>query len=98
VLLSAGVGATPVLAMLHQLVHERSDRPVWWIHGARDVAQHAFGPEADALIAQLADAHRLVAYSQATSAAAQGKGYDMVGRLDVAALERARVPEDAEDL
>jgi ferredoxin-NADP reductase/MOSC domain-containing protein YiiM len=96
VLLSAGVGATPVLAMLHQLVHERSARPVWWIHGARDVAQHAFGPEADALIAQLPDAHRLVAYSQATSAAAQGIAYDMVGRLDVAAFERARVPEDAD--
>jgi MOSC domain-containing protein YiiM len=36
VLLSAGIGATPVLAMLHALAAEASPREVWWIHGARD--------------------------------------------------------------
>ena len=36
VLLSAGIGATPVLAMLHVLAAEASPREVWWIHGARD--------------------------------------------------------------
>ena len=38
VLLSAGIGATPVLAMLHALAAARSTRPVWWLHGARDRA------------------------------------------------------------
>src|SRR4051812_15925439 len=33
VLVSAGVGATPVLAMLSALARERSARPVWWLHG-----------------------------------------------------------------
>ena len=34
-LISAGIGVTPVLAMLHELAAARSDREVWWIHGAR---------------------------------------------------------------
>src|SRR5215475_13325561 len=35
-LISAGVGATPVLAMLHALAGTRSGRDVWWLHGARN--------------------------------------------------------------
>ena len=35
VLLSAGVGVTPVMAMLHSLAAHASPRPVWWIYGAR---------------------------------------------------------------
>ena len=42
VLISAGVGATPVLAMLQALAAERAPRPVWWVHGARDAREHAF--------------------------------------------------------
>ena len=64
VLISAGVGATPVLAMLHALVRERTTRPVWWLHGARNAAEHAFAGEVDALLHALPDAHRLVAYSR----------------------------------
>ena len=33
-LLSAGVGVTPVLSMLHALVQMHSTREVWWLHGA----------------------------------------------------------------
>jgi hypothetical protein len=36
VLLSAGVGATPMLAMLHALAAEKSSHPVWWLYGARN--------------------------------------------------------------
>ena len=35
-LISAGVGATPVLAMLHALAAAQASREVWWVHGARD--------------------------------------------------------------
>ena len=45
VLLSAGIGATPVLAMLHALAATRSTRPVWWLHGARDRQHHPFAAE-----------------------------------------------------
>jgi hypothetical protein len=93
VLVSAGVGATPVLAMLHELVREHSARPVWWVHGARNREEHAFAAEVEELLAVLPDARRLVAYSRPNGA---GADYDVSGRLDVAALERAGVPRDAD--
>ena len=92
VLISAGVGATPVLAMLHALVNERSAREVWWLHGARNRDEHAFAAEVDALLATLPGAHRVVAYSRPDG----GAGNDLSGRLDGAALDRLGVPADAD--
>ena len=92
VLISAGVGATPVLAMLHALVTERSAREVWWLHGARNRDEHAFAAEVDALLATLPGAHRVVAYSRPDG----GAGNDLSGRLDGAALDRLGVPTDAD--
>jgi ferredoxin-NADP reductase/MOSC domain-containing protein YiiM/ferredoxin len=96
VLISAGVGATPVLAMLHALAGERSTRPVWWVHGARNRDEHAFGAEVDALLGALAHGHRVLAYSQPGTAETPGSDYDLPGRLDLALLERAEVPTDAD--
>ncbi|WP_236794519.1 MOSC and FAD-binding oxidoreductase domain-containing protein [Amycolatopsis sp. GM8] len=54
-LLSAGVGATPVLAMLHALAG--SGRDVWWLHTARSAAEQAFAAEAHQLVAGLDHGH-----------------------------------------
>jgi ferredoxin len=82
--------------MLHALAHEHADRQVWWVHGARNRAEHAFGPEADALLAALPHGHRLVAYSRPDADDVPGATYDVAGRLDAATLERAGVPADAD--
>jgi ferredoxin-NADP reductase/MOSC domain-containing protein YiiM/ferredoxin len=92
VLVSAGVGATPVLAMLHELAREHTARPVWWLHGARNRSEQAFGAEVDALLAALPDGHRVLAYSRP----GEGDVGDVAGRLDRAALEQAGVPTDAD--
>ena len=52
-LISAGIGATPVLAMLQALAQERSDREIWWLHGARNGREHPFAAESRALLASL---------------------------------------------
>jgi ferredoxin-NADP reductase/ferredoxin len=96
VLISAGVGATPVLGMLHALAREHSTRPIWWVHGARNRDEHAFGAEVDALLQALASGHRVLAYSQPGTGDALGADYDVAGRLDLAVLERAEVPSDAD--
>ncbi|WP_028059596.1 MOSC and FAD-binding oxidoreductase domain-containing protein [Candidatus Solirubrobacter pratensis] len=93
VLISAGVGATPVLAMLHALARRHTTRTVWWLHGARNHDEHAFGGETDALLAALPDSHRVVAYSRP---GAGETDCDLVGRLDLAVLEHAGVPKDAD--
>ena len=53
VLLSAGVGATPVMSMLHTLAAERSQREIWWIYGARNRVDHPFAEESRSLLKQL---------------------------------------------
>lgn len=65
VLISAGIGATPVLAMLHRLAAAPDPRPVWWIHTAHDRAHHAFADETHSLLAQLPDAHEQIYYTAA---------------------------------
>jgi nitric oxide dioxygenase len=52
VLLSGGVGITPVLSMLHHAVDAGLDRDIYFIHGARNGSAHAFGDEARALAEQ----------------------------------------------
>ena len=62
-LISAGVGATPVLAMLHALAAAKSGRDIWWLHGARNRAEEPFAAESRSLLATLASGHRHICYS-----------------------------------
>jgi len=71
VLISAGIGVTPVVAMLHQLADARSAREVWWINGSRRPAEHPLAAEAHALLSSLPHAHEHVFYSAATAAELQ---------------------------
>ena len=95
-LISAGVGATPVLAMLQALVAAHDDREVWWLHGAHDRASHAFGGEVDDLLARLAHAHRVVAYSRPGPGEAPGTDFDAVGRISIETITQAGIPPDAD--
>ena len=63
-LISAGIGATPVLAMLHALAQEHSEREIWWLHGARSRREQCFATEARALLASLPNARAHVYYSR----------------------------------
>jgi ferredoxin-NADP reductase len=63
VLLSAGVGATPVIAMLHALAAKASPREVWWLYGARHGHEHPFAQEARTLLKALAHGNRHIRYS-----------------------------------
>ena len=62
-LVSAGIGVTPVLAMLHDLAARRSPREVWWLHTTRDASQHAFADEAHELLARLSGGHEHTFYT-----------------------------------
>jgi ferredoxin-NADP reductase/MOSC domain-containing protein YiiM/ferredoxin len=98
-LISAGVGATPVMAMLEELAAERSDREIWWLYGARDRAEHPFAAESAHLLADLLHAHRYVCYSQPGDpggAGDLGRDCDATGRLSADALDALNLPRDAE--
>jgi len=96
VLVSAGVGATPVLAMLHVLAAQRSTRQVWWLHGARNRTEHAFRDEAGKLLESLDGAHRVVCYSNPGPDDRVGRDFDVAARLTGSVIENVGVPIDAE--
>ena len=59
VLLSAGIGATPVLAMLYAMSSAHSTRPVLWLHVARDGKHFPFAAEVRRLVSNLSRAPQL---------------------------------------
>ncbi|HEX3317446.1 MAG TPA: MOSC and FAD-binding oxidoreductase domain-containing protein [Solirubrobacteraceae bacterium] len=95
-LISAGIGATPVLAMLQALAEERSDREIWWLHGARSGRDHVFAAETRALLASLPNVHARVYYSRPRPDDLQGRDFDCAGRLSASLLAELRPPPDTE--
>jgi ferredoxin-NADP reductase/MOSC domain-containing protein YiiM len=96
VLLSAGVGVTPVMAMLHALAAHTSPRPVWWIYAARNRLDHPFAREVRDLLATLPHARSYVQYSQPDAADQLGVDYDAAGRLTATVLEKLGVPRESD--
>jgi ferredoxin-NADP reductase/MOSC domain-containing protein YiiM/ferredoxin len=95
-LVSGGVGATPVLAMLHTLAGELSTRELWWLQAARNGAELPFAAETAELIATLPNARSHVCFSRPLSTDEPGRDYDTAGHLSVDLLRRLDVPRDAE--
>jgi ferredoxin-NADP reductase/MOSC domain-containing protein YiiM len=93
VLLSAGIGVTPVLAMLHALAAHRSTRKVWWLHTTSGPATHAMADEARRLVDSLPAGRSHVFYTSDLGGPAE-TGVTR-GRLDRAALAELGLPNEA---
>jgi len=91
-LISAGIGLTPLLAMLHRLADQRSAREVWWMHTTHDAESHAFSAEAAELLASLPAAHSLVTYTTPSRPPSSGI---RAGRLTADVLVGLDLPADA---
>ena len=96
VLMSAGIGLTPVLAMLHALAAAGSRRDVWWIHGARNRAEHALAAETRALLKSLPQGHSHIRYSAPGPEDRPGVDFDSPGRLSVQVLQELGGPREAD--
>jgi len=96
VLLSAGVGATPVLAMLHALAAEKSNRAVWWLYGTRNREEHPFLEESRALIQELKYGHSYIQYSRPGPTDQRSVDFDAAGRLTVSAFDKIGVPHEGQ--
>jgi ferredoxin-NADP reductase/MOSC domain-containing protein YiiM len=96
VLLSAGVGATPVMSMLHTLAAERSQREVWWIYGARNSVEHPFAEESRSLLKQLSRGRGYIVYSRPAQIDQVGADFDAPGHIDTALLEKIGVPQGSD--
>ena len=83
VLFSAGIGATPVLAMLHALAAGGSARQIWWLHTTRNRETEPFATEVATLIESLPHARAQVFYTETQ------------GRLGQDSIAKLRLPTNA---
>ncbi|QWZ07321.1 2Fe-2S iron-sulfur cluster binding domain-containing protein [Nocardioides panacis] len=93
-LVSGGIGQTPLLAMLHRLSGERSRREVWWVHATHDADSHAFSVEVSDLLGRLPAAQSLVYYTAPAQPLAAGPGV-RAGRLTPEVIGGLGLPADA---
>jgi len=85
VLLSAGIGVTPVLSMLHDLTAQRSTREVWWIHCARGPDEHPLAAEARELLGSLPNTHEYICYTATAGRLTKDKLVDLDLPVDATA-------------
>ena len=88
VLLSGGVGLTPMISMLDAIVHGTAPRPVWFVHGTRNGREHAMGAHVRRLAEENDNVHVHIRYSQPDPDDLEGRDYDSRGRVDVALLKQ----------
>ncbi|MBV6824684.1 pyridoxamine 5'-phosphate oxidase family protein [Pseudomonas sp. PD9R] len=92
VLLAAGVGVTPMLSMLREVIYEgeriRRTRPTWFIQSARSLAELGFRDELYELATRAKDKIRaLRLLSQPEDQAREGEDFEVAGRVDIALLK-----------
>jgi MOSC domain-containing protein YiiM/ferredoxin-NADP reductase/ferredoxin len=94
VLMSAGIGVTPVLSMLHALASRSvgSPRQVWWIHGARSAREHVFAQEVRRLLEAIPVSRSSIAYSKPDPTDRRGEDFDLQGHWDFANLKDLSLP------
>jgi uncharacterized protein len=93
VLISNGVGITPMMSMAKAITRLNPNRPIWFVHGARDGRFHAFRDEVIELAQQNPNLHIHFRYSRPTPE--DGAFYHSLGYVD-AALIKKLVKQEAE--
>jgi len=96
VLLSAGIGATPVLAMLHSLAAARSTRQVMWLHTARDGQHHPFSGEVRGLMSALTNGRSYICYTRPDSMDKTGEDFNATRRFSRSVFDELGLPRDSD--
>lgn len=96
VLISAGVGLTPMVAMLNHLTSTEAKQPVHFLHACRSGEVHAMKQHVKQLKDQHPQLKTLTAYEKPKGSEVQGQDYDVAGRLDLSALSEEWLPQDAD--
>ena len=96
VLVSAGIGITPMVSLLHTLTATPSDRPVYFFHGARDSNHHPFAEEIAGLARTNPNVTSRTIYSRPLERDEQGGGFDAIGRIDADFIRKTVADLDAD--
>ena len=96
VLLSGGVGLTPMISILNHLVEKNDGREIRFIHGCRNGRVHAMKDVVNEITAERSNVHKAVFYEQVEAHDLEGRDYDYVGRVDLAAIRDQAIVPDAD--
>ena len=97
VLISAGVGLTPLTSMLHAALERKAPRPVSWVQVVHSAQAHALNAEVRRLLASQPSLVRKAVFYSDPSAAVAGKDFDLTGRMDLAKVDRETLRLDEAD-
>ena len=96
VLLSGGVGLTPMVSMLESIVRSGTGRPVWYVHGAENGRVHALGEHVRTLASQARNVTVQTFYNAPQPGDEPGHHYDHRGLISVDWLARHTPLPEAE--
>lgn len=92
VLISAGIGITPMLSMLKARIHRRAGPPTVWVHSTRDGESYVYRDEVDELLAAADDVTAFVAYSRPSKSDRLNVDFHHAGRLTSTEIGRLTEP------
>ena len=87
VLISAGVGLTPLTSMLHSILATPRPREVSWVQVVRSQDKHALNDEIRQLLKQHPTPVRKTIFYSEPGNAVQGQHFDVEGRMDLAKVD-----------
>ena len=96
VLLSGGIGLTPLISMMNAIVRSDSGRRVWFIHGTRNGSEHAMGDHVRRMARENDNVNVHIRYSAPAADDLEGQDYDSSGRVDIELLKQLLPFDDYE--
>ncbi|WP_085991256.1 NO-inducible flavohemoprotein [Oceanobacillus senegalensis] len=96
VLLSGGIGITPLLSMLNTTVEKHPNRAIYFIHATQNSKVHAFKDHVAELAKNHEPVHSYVCYDSPTEEDKQKHEYDKEGFVDLDWLKKIVPNNDAE--
>lgn len=94
VLISAGVGLTPMLSMLEEL--QDKEVATTWLHAAENGQQHAFKEHAQSLCQSRNDFQYVTWYNNPSAQDVPAEDYQYQGLIDLSKLSETQLPRDSE--
>jgi len=88
VLISAGVGSTPMLSMMKTLDEQEATQPISWIHATRNLKMQAFGEDVRSIAQHRPNMHPHVFMKYPSDKDTEGKDYQFSGRMSLGRLDR----------
>lgn len=95
VLISGGIGITPLLSMLNAIVTAGSKRKTWFYYGVRDGTEHIMREHLARLRREFSHLHMRICYSAPREADRKGIDYDFAGRITLDLIRREAPWRDA---